>query len=141
VRYFMTIREACDLVVTAATHALGPQRSDVAIYVLNMGQPVKIVDLAERIIRLSGLEPGRDIDIAFIGMRPGERLHEILFAREEPTAEIGIAGVVAARPVSPSLETMRAWLATLEQGLAREERSAIYRVLHDAVPDFKGEAA
>ena len=85
VRYFMTIREACDLVLTAASHALGPDRSDVAVYVLNMGQPVKIVDLAERMIRLSGLEPGRDIEITFIGKRPGERLHEILFAREEPT--------------------------------------------------------
>jgi O-antigen biosynthesis protein WbqV len=73
--------------------------------------------------------------------RPGERLHEILFAREEPTAEIGIAGVVAARPLSPSIDTMRAWLATLEQGLVREDRGAIYRVLRDAVPDFKGEAA
>jgi O-antigen biosynthesis protein WbqV len=141
VRYFMTIREACDLVVTAATHAVGPQRSDVAVYVLNMGQPVKIVDLAERIIRLSGLEPGRDIDITFIGIRPGERMHEILFAREEPTAEIGIDGVVAARPLSPSIDTLRGWLATLEQGLARDDRSAIYRVLRDAVPDFKGEAA
>ena len=141
VRYFMTIREACDLVVTAGTHALGPERSDVAVYVLNMGQPVKIVELAERIIRLSGLEPGRDIDITFTGIRPGERLHEILFAREEPTADIGVAGVVAARPLSPSIDTMRAWLATLEQGLVREDRSAIYRVLRDAVPDFKGEAA
>jgi FlaA1/EpsC-like NDP-sugar epimerase len=141
VRYFMTIREACDLVVTSAVHALGPARSDVAVYVLNMGQPVKIVDLAERIIRLSGLEPGRDIDITFTGIRPGERLHEILFAREEPTAEIGVEGVVAARPMSPSLDTMRVWLATLEQGLVREDKSAIYRVLRDAVPDFKGEAA
>jgi O-antigen biosynthesis protein WbqV len=141
VRYFMTIREACDLVVTAGSHAQSPQRSDVAVYVLNMGQPVKIVELAERIIRLSGLEPGRDIDITFTGIRPGERLHEILFAREEPTAEIGIPGIVAARPVSPSIDTMRAWLATLEQGLAREDRTAIYRVLRDAVPDFRGEAA
>jgi O-antigen biosynthesis protein WbqV len=141
VRYFMTIREACDLVVTASSHALSPQRSDVGVYVLNMGQPVKILDLAERIIRLSGLEPGRDIDITFTGIRPGERLHEILFAQEEPTADIGIAGVVAARPVTPSMETMKAWLATLEQGLTREERSAIYGVLRDAVPDFRGEAA
>jgi len=141
VRYFMTIREACDLVVTAATHAVGPDRSDVAVYVLNMGQPVKIVDLAERIIRLSGLEPGRDIDIAFTGIRPGERLHEILFAREEPTAEIGIAGVVAARPMSPSLDTMREWLAVLERGLVNGDRNAIYDVLRDAVPDFKGDVA
>ena len=83
VRYFMTIREACDLVLTAATHALVPARPDVSVYVLNMGQPVKIVDLAERMIRLSGLQPGHDIDIVFTGMRPGERLNEILFALEE----------------------------------------------------------
>ena len=140
VRYFMTIREACDLVVTAASHALGPSRSDVAVYVLNMGQPVKIVDLAERIIRLSGLEPGRDIEIVFTGIRPGERLNEILFAREEPVSEIGISGVVAARPISPSLDTMRAWLGELEQGLKREERGSIYRVLREAVPDFRKEA-
>jgi len=133
VRYFMTIREACDLVVMASSHALGPERSDLAVYVLNMGQPVKIVDLAERMIRLSGLEPGRDVEIKFIGIRPGERLHEILFAPEEPTAPIGIEGIVAARPTSPSLEAMRGWLAALEQGLARGERSTIYSVLRDAV--------
>ena len=141
VRYFMTIREACDLVVTAASHALGADQTGVAVYVLNMGQPVKIVDLAERMIRLSGLEPGRDIDIKFTGIRRGERLHEILFAREEPTAPIGIEGIVAARPVSPPLEAMRGWLAALEQGLTREDRSVIFGVLHDAVPDFGGEAA
>ena len=141
VRYFMTIREACDLVVMAASHALGPERTNASVYVLNMGQPVRIYELAERIIRLSGLEPGQDIDIVFTGIRPGERLEEILFAREEPTAEIGIAGVVAARPVCPSLEAMRGWLATLDQGLARDERAAIDNVLRDAVPDFRGEAA
>ena len=80
VRYFMTIREACDLVLTAATHALTPARPDVSVYVLNMGQPVKIVELAERMIRLSGLQPGIDIEVVFTGMRPGERLNEILFA-------------------------------------------------------------
>jgi O-antigen biosynthesis protein WbqV len=141
VRYFMTIREACDLVVTAASHALEQTQADVAVYVLNMGQPVKIVELAERLIRLSGLEPGRDIDITFTGIRPGERLQEILFAREEPTAPIGIEGIVAAKPVSPSLDAMRGWLAALEQGLGREDRSVIFGVLHDAVPDFSGKAA
>ncbi len=141
VRYFMTIREACDLVITAATHALAPQRSDVSVYVLNMGQPVKIVDLAERIIRLSGLEPGRDIQIAFTGIRPGERLHEILFAREEESSDIGISGIVAAKPVQPSMEAIRGWLAMLDQGLAGSERSAIFKVLRAAVPEFRGEAA
>ena len=141
VRYFMTIREACDLVITAASHALAPGHGDVSVYVLNMGQPVKIVDLAERIIRLSGLEPGQDIEIVYTGIRPGERLHEILFAREEASAEIGIPGIVAAKPVQPSLETVRAWMAMLEQGLARGERAAIDKVLREAVPEFRGAAA
>jgi len=141
VRYFMTIREACDLVVTAASHALSSERTDVSVYVLNMGQQVKIVELAERMITLSGLEPGRDIEITFTGVRPGERLHEILFAHDEPMVEIGIAGIVAAKPMSPSVDAMKRWLATLEHAVARNDRSVIYGVLRDAVPDFRGEAA
>jgi O-antigen biosynthesis protein WbqV len=141
VRYFMTIREACDLVVTAATHALGPIRPDVSVYVLNMGQPVKIVDLAERIIRLSGLQPGYDIEIVFTGVRPGERLNEILFAHEEPTAEIGIAGIVAARPNEPPLDTLQRWLSTLDKAVGSEQRSVIVGVLKDAIPEFKSGAA
>jgi O-antigen biosynthesis protein WbqV len=92
-------------------------------------------------IKLSGLEPGHDIQIVYTGMRPGERLNEILFAREEANSEVGVSGVIAARPLSPSLGTMHAWLATLEQGLRQEERAAIYAVLQDAVPDFRGAAA
>ena len=141
VRYFMTIREACDLVVTAATHALDPVRPDVSVYVLNMGQPVKIVDLAERIIRLSGLQPGYDIEIVFTGVRPGERLNEILFAHEEPTAEIGIAGIVAARPNEPPLDTLQRWLSTLEKAVASEQRNIIVGVLKDAIPEFKSGVA
>jgi O-antigen biosynthesis protein WbqV len=106
-----------------------------------MGQPVRIMELAERMIRLSGLEPGRDVRIDIIGVRPGERLSEILFARNEPIAKIGIEGIVAAKPSNPSVEAMRGWLATLEQGLGRDDRSVIYGVLRDAVPDFRGEAA
>ena len=119
VRYFMTIREACDLVLTAATHALTPARGDVSVYVLNMGQPVKIVDLAERMIRLSGLQPGHDIEIVFTGMRPGERLNEILFATEEPAVEIGVAGIMAAKPNEPPMQTLRKWIAALEQAIAQ----------------------
>ena len=140
VRYFMTIREACDLVVTAASHALGPTRTGASVYVLNMGQPIKIVDLAERMIRLSGLEPGRDVDIVFTGIRPGERLNEILFAREEPSADVGIAGVVAATPVCPPIEVVREWVAKLKGGLDNSERGAIVSLLREAVPDFRSEA-
>jgi FlaA1/EpsC-like NDP-sugar epimerase len=141
VRYFMTIREACDLVITAATHALAPVRPDVSVYVLNMGQPVKIVDLAERMIRLSGLQPGHDIEIVFTGMRPGERLNEILFASEEPTIEIGVAGIMAAKPNEPPMQTLRKWIAALEQAIARDDRATISAVLKDAVPEFGSTAA
>jgi O-antigen biosynthesis protein WbqV len=136
VRYFMTIREACDLVLTAANHALAPIRPDVSVYVLNMGQPVRIVDLAERMIRLSGLQPGHDIEIVFTGMRPGERLNEILFAYEEKTVEIGISGIVAARPRGSSLGAMRDWLGMLHRAVDGEQRSLIENVLKDAIPEF-----
>ncbi len=141
VRYFMTIREACDLVLTAATHALAPARPDVSVYVLNMGQPVKIVELAERMIRLSGLEPGIDVEVVFTGMRPGERLNEILFATQEPTVEIGIAGIMAGRPNAPPMQTLRKWLAALEDAIEREDRATIRAVLKDAVPEFGSNAA
>jgi FlaA1/EpsC-like NDP-sugar epimerase len=140
VRYFMTIREACDLVITAASHALGPKRSETSVYVLNMGQPIKIVELAERLIRLSGLEPGRDVDIVFTGARPGERLHEILFARDEGSSDIGIEGVVAAKPVCPSIAVVRGWIERLKSDLDGGERAAIYTVLQEAVPNFTGDA-
>jgi FlaA1/EpsC-like NDP-sugar epimerase len=136
VRYFMTIREACDLVLTAATHALTPARPDVSVYVLNMGHPVKIVELAERMIRLSGLEPGHDIEVVFTGMRPGERLNEILFASEEPAVEIGVAGIMAAKPNEPPMQALRMWIAALEKAIARDDRATIKAVLKDAVPEF-----
>jgi FlaA1/EpsC-like NDP-sugar epimerase len=141
VRYFMTIREACDLVLTAATHALAPVSPDVSVYVLNMGQPVKIIDLAERMIRLSGLQPGHDIDIVFTGIRPGERLNEILFATEEPAVEIGVAGIMAAKPNEPSVKALRKWIIVLEQAIARDDRATIRTVLKDAVPEFGSTAA
>jgi len=141
VRYFMTIREACDLVLTAATHALTPARADVAVYVLNMGHPVKIVELAERMIRLSGLEPGHDVEIVFTGMRPGERLNEILFAVEEPPVEIGVAGIMAAKPNEPPMQALRKWIAMLEQAIAHDDRVTIRAILKDAVPEFGSTAA
>src|SRR5947199_5003074 len=119
------MREACDLVITAATHALSPVRPDVSVYVLNMGQPVKIVDLAERMITLSGLQPGHDIEIVFTGMRPGERLNEILFANEEPAIEIGVAGIMAAKPNQPPMQSLRTWIAELEKAIANDDSATI----------------
>jgi FlaA1/EpsC-like NDP-sugar epimerase len=109
--------------------------------VLNMGQAVKIVDLAERMIRLSGLQPGHDIDIVFTGMRPGERLNEILFANEEPAVEIGVAGIMAAKPNEPPMQSLRKWIAALEQAIARDDRATIKAVLKDAIPEFGSNAA
>jgi FlaA1/EpsC-like NDP-sugar epimerase len=136
IRYFMTIREACDLVLTAVTHAVSPGIRDASVYVLNMGQPVKIVDLAERMIRLSGLEPGIDITIAFTGMRPGERLNEILFANEDAPVEIGIPGILAARPNEPSMVAIMAWLTAIQSAIEQNDRSAIKKILTDAVPEL-----
>jgi len=140
VRYFMTIREACDLVITAASHAMAPKRPDVSVYVLNMGQPVKIVDLADRMIRLSGLQPHHDIEIVFTGMRPGERMNEILFASEEPTIEIGLSGILAAKPNEPPMDTLQKWIAVLTDAVASDDKSTIRSVLKDAVPEFSSNA-
>jgi O-antigen biosynthesis protein WbqV len=141
VRFFMTIREACDLVITAASHALGVERTNVSVYVLNMGQPVKIVELAERMIRLSGLQPGYDIDVVFTGIRPGERLNEILFASEEPPVEIGVAGVMAAKPNEPPMQALQKWIAALDQAIDKDDGATIKSVLKEAVPEFGAHAA
>ena len=84
-RYFMTIPEAVQLVIRAGSLS---ERSG-EVFVLEMGEPIKIIDLAETMIRLSGLEPGRDIAIEVVGARPGEKFHEVLFnpyERAQPTA-------------------------------------------------------
>jgi len=136
VRYFMTIREACDLVITAATHALSPTRSDVSVYVLDMGQPVRIVELAERLIQLSGLQIGHDIDIVFSGVRPGERLNEILFTDQEPTIDIGISGVMAAKPNESSMAVLKKWIDILDKAVVDDERGVVKATLTEAVPEF-----
>lgn len=145
VRYFMTTREAADLVLTSGSHADGegrrggPQGDDqhAAVYVLKMGQPVRIYDLAERMIRLAGFAPGDDIAIEVTGARPGERLHEILFAREEPMAEIGIEGVVAAKPIFADRQRVEGWLKELRRAVSRMDRAAAEAVLEEAIPEFK----
>ena len=145
VRYFMTTREAADLVLTSASHAEesrsltersnGDERASV--YVLKMGQPVRIYELAERMIRLAGYEPGEDIEIAVTGARAGERLHEILFAREEPRTEIGIDGVMAAKPVFADRERVEQWLKILDRALVEGDRALAERVFEEAIPEFK----
>lgn len=150
VRYFMTVREAADLVLTAASHADGEARAlaegaddrHAAVYVLKMGQPVRIRELAERMIRLAGFEPGEEIEIAYSGARPGERLNEILFAREEPRVSLdGIDGVMAARPVFADRAQLDAWVARLAAAVAAGDRAAADAVFEAAIPHFRERGA
>ena len=97
-RYFMTIPEAVQLIIRSGSLASGGE-----VFVLDMGEPVKIVDLARQMIRLSGLEPERDIAIEIVGRRPGEKVHEDLFnpyEREQPTAAEKIR-LAAREPLDP----------------------------------------
>jgi FlaA1/EpsC-like NDP-sugar epimerase len=144
IRYFMTVREACDLVLTAASHARETRDSGKAkvdglpsVYVLKMGQPVKIAELAQRLIRLSGLEPGRDIEIQYTGVRPGERLHEILFDKDEPMVETGLAGVMAAQSHTATQQMISQWLDGLRDAVAKGDAAQANMVLMAAIADYR----
>jgi len=101
-RYFMTVREAVGLVLQANVLGVGearlPADQDGGIFVLDMGDPVKIVDLARQMIRLAGLRPDEDVEIRFTGLRPGEKLYEELFHGKEPPAPTGHPGLLMAHP-------------------------------------------
>jgi FlaA1/EpsC-like NDP-sugar epimerase len=101
-RYFMTVREAVGLVLQANVlgmdHTKLPGAEDGGIFVLDMGEPVKIVDLARQMIRLAGLRPDEDVAIRFTGLRPGEKLAEELFHGKEPPAPTGHQGLLMAYP-------------------------------------------
>lgn len=129
-RYFMTIPEATRLVLQAA--ALG---GDGNVFVLDMGEPVKIVDLARDLIRLSGLEPGVDIDIKFSGVRPGEKLYEELsLDGEETTATLhGKIFVGKVKPLDP--EELDQGLAQLLEAANRGEEGLLRRLLSELIPE------
>lgn len=141
VRYFMSVREAVDLVITAASHADQDarltQEERAAVYVLKMGQPVRIMELAERMIRLAGFEPGEDIDIETTGTRPGERMHEILFDQKEPMLETGIDGIMAAKPLFADHVKLSDWLERLQNAVAAQDRDQAEHIFEEAIPDFK----
>ncbi len=101
-RYFMTVREAVGLVLQASVVGSNEERDlsqqDGGIFVLDMGEPVKIVDLARQMIRLAGLRPDADVEIRFTGLRPGEKLFEELFHGREPATPTGHPGLLMAAP-------------------------------------------
>jgi O-antigen biosynthesis protein WbqV len=136
VRYFMTIPEASDLVLTASSHAVDDERHGTSVYVLNMGQPIRIMELAERMIRLAGHEPGEDIKIEITGLRPGERLREIVLGEDETTVDIGIPGVLSARPAFRTVDQVRGWMAALAEAADREDWQTAANVLATALPDY-----
>ena len=140
VRYFMTVREACDLVLTASAHAAGDRQAEldrVSVYVLKMGQPARIVELAQRMIRLAGFEPGRDIEITFTGVRKGERLNELMFTADEPVVDIGVDGVTAARTFVVERPRMARWLDGLKDAVDKGDRAAADRIFAEAIPSFR----
>lgn len=140
-RYFMTIPEACQLILQAGAMGEGGE-----VFILDMGRPIKIVDLARDLIRLSGKEPDKDIEITFIGLRPGEKLYEELITEGEGIVSSNHRGILVLKPDGAwnghgSQEAFRDWL---QQGIEELYRLAaaydpegIKGKLKDLVPDYK----
>lgn len=130
-RYFMTIPEASMLVLQSAMQGTGGE-----IFVLDMGKPVRIVDLARQMIELSGLKPDEDIQIEFIGMRPGEKLFEEVTHKGEnfaPTTHPKICRFIS-QP--PALDQMRSTLASLRAELHQVGPEQIKQLLQEVMPDY-----
>jgi len=131
-RYFMTIREAAMLVLEAGFAGRGGE-----IYVLDMGDPIRIVELAEHVIRLSGLEPGTDIAIEFCGLRPGEKLHEELWSSSETLSRTEYDKILVLRPGdSPPPAQTASVCAALEEMAARGDRDGILKKLCELFEDM-----
>jgi len=129
-RYFMTITEATQLILEAS--AVG---EDGRIYVLDMGKPVLISHLAEQLIRLSGKEPGEDIQIVYTGLRPGEKLHEELFHMEENLTDTGIEKIHLAATRNVSQELVQTVFSDMESRLDSYD-SSLSECLKKLVPEY-----
>ena len=132
-RYFMTTREAVQLVLQASTMGHGCE-----IFVLDMGEPVRIIDLAKNMIRLTGLEPEEDIDIRFVGLRPGEKLYEELLTDTDRVLPTCHEKIKICKGVKPNREKIVNWLATLERMIAERDSSGIRLHLKSLVPEYTG---
>ncbi len=131
-RYFMTIPEACQLILQAA--AIG---SDKAIFTLDMGEPVPIRVLAEQMIRLAGKVPGRDVQIVYTGLRPGEKIHESLYHPEERNRRTAHPKILQAESRSVDAANCLRTLAALRVAVAEYDEPRLHRQLREAVPEYR----
>ncbi len=132
VRYFMTISEAVNLVIKASEMAKGGE-----IFVLDMGQPVKILDLAENLIRLAGFIPYRDIEIVFTGLRPGEKLYEELLLSEEGLTDTSNNKIFIGNLSEINKETFFERLLSLKEIAYKNETQTVIDTVIDMVPTFQ----
>jgi FlaA1/EpsC-like NDP-sugar epimerase len=130
-RYFMTIPEAVRLILQATAMGEGGE-----IFVLDMGEPVRILDLAREMIRLSGFEPGKDIAIRFVGLRPGEKLHEELFHGKEDLVGTNHPKILRAVARNVMLDDFMRQITELESKLGSESEAVLVRALKNIVPEF-----
>lgn len=131
IRYFMTIPEACQLVLQAGAIAKGGE-----IFILDMGEPVKILDLAKNLIKLSGLEPYKDIDIKITGLRPGEKLYEELLLNMENSVATEYEKIFIEKPIIHDEEKLNKGLEKLEEVKNTTCKKEITDVLKFIVPNF-----
>ena len=130
-RYFMTISEATQLIMQSAVLGSGGE-----IYVLDMGDPVKITYLAEQLIRLAGKEPGQDIQIIYTGLRPGEKLYEELFHELEPYDMTTHEKIFLAHPRQADWDELRSELRNIELAVRRYDTKSLGRIMLRLVPEM-----
>jgi len=135
-RYFMTVREAVELVLQAAALGMGLEQPE-SIFVLDMGKPVKIHDLALKMIRLAGLREGVDIQIEYTGLRPGEKLFEELFHFSENTAKTSHESIFLASPRSSDLDELSPKLDALLAACTHRQAAKALAMLKELVPEFQ----
>ncbi len=128
----MTIPEACELVLQAGTMGSGGE-----VFVFDMGEPVKILDMARRMIKLSGFEPEVDIKIIFTGLRPGEKLYEELLTDHAKTLPTPHEKIMISKDTPMEYEEINALVNKLIEALHTEEKFKVVRVLKKIVPEFK----
>lgn len=133
-RYFMTIPEAAQLVLQAGAYAEGGE-----IFVLDMGKPVKIYDLACNLIRLSGFEPGKDIKIEVTGLRPGEKLYEELLMAEEGLGKTKHEKIFVGKPTFRDLDVLKKQFCELRLAIDSGHKEDIFRKIGEIVPTYHKE--